>query len=733
MFALLIAASLQGPVLVVDRDDVAITASCVIRVPPGRVIADGNGDGVLHVLTDGITIAFEPGSILRGAPAEAPLDGLEGIGIRVEGVRGVTLRGVQAQGFRCAVLARDAEEFTLEDAVFERNFAQRLKSTPEAEDGGDWLWPHENDAQQWRTQYGAAVALERCLRPQLRRIRVRAQQNGILLDRVQHARISDNDCSFLSGWGLALWRSSDNLISRNAFDFCIRGYSHGVYNRGQDSAGILMFEQCSRNHFLENSATHGGDGFFGFAGKEALGEKAPERPDFEHREAGCNANWFVGNDFSFAAAHGLELTFSFHNRIFDNLMEGNAICGMWLGFCQQTLIARNRIESNGDAGYGLERGGINVDQSRGNAIVQNRFLRNACGVHLWRQPGAFADRPWGKANRLDGTGNVIALNEFTGDAVAVQLRGEIQADMFLNQFASVPEETRVEETARVRDAVGPLPVLPAPRREPIGDTRPVGARKHLRGRDKILMGEWGPWDHSAPLVQRLPGGGGAHEYWVLPPALRPTAVVREGAVRAEWIEAPGGRRLRIEAEAEGWTTYRVELRGDGLDRALTGSLLRTSWEVACFATEFDPREDAARWQRAAASALAAASFRLPALRLAYGGGGPGDLAEVRSAVGDAQAALPGRERFGTVARTRVRLPEGRWRIRTTSDDGVRVRTSTQSAPVIENWTWHGPTEDVGEFGVDAAAANDAAGVEIYVEHFELDGWAVLELVLEPAS
>ena len=56
-----------------------------------------------------------------------------------------------------------------------------------------------------------------------------------------------------------------NVIARNACDYCIRGYSHGVYNRGQDSAGILMFEQCSRNVIADNSVTHGGDGIFGFA------------------------------------------------------------------------------------------------------------------------------------------------------------------------------------------------------------------------------------------------------------------------------------------------------------------------------------------------------------------------------------------------------------------------------------------------------------------------------------
>ena len=39
----------------------------------------------------------------------------------------------------------------------------------------------------------------------------------------------------------------------NRFDWCVRGYSHGVYNRGQDSAAILIYEQSCRNTIAYNS------------------------------------------------------------------------------------------------------------------------------------------------------------------------------------------------------------------------------------------------------------------------------------------------------------------------------------------------------------------------------------------------------------------------------------------------------------------------------------------------
>jgi hypothetical protein len=59
-----------------------------------------------------------------------------------------------------------------------------------------------------------------------------------------------------------------------------------------------------------------------------------------------------------------------------------------------------------------------------------------------------------------------------------------------------------------------------------------------------------------------------------------------------------------------------------------------------------------------------------------------------------------------------------------SDDGIRV--SVDGKPVIENWTWHGPTHDSGT--LDFAADKT---VEIVAEHFQIDGYAVLLFSLSP--
>ena len=514
------------PVIIeVTQDNTRISESCRVRIPPTAVIADTDGDGVIHIASDRIVVEFEEGSVLRGAEVNDNWDTLTGFGIRLDGHKDVTLRNAAIAGFKVGLYATRADGLTLEGLNIRDCYRQRLRSTPEKEHNADWMFPHKNDQREWMTQHGGAVVVERSSGVTIRDVTVRTTQNGIILDRVSNAKVYDNDCSFLSGWGLAMWRSSDNVISRNAFDFCVRGHSEGVYNRGQDSAGILCFEQCSRNTFIENSATHGGDGFFGFAGREALGEVPPDPQDtfnrpFDPASAGCNDNIIVGNDFSYAPAHGLEMTFSAGNIIADNRFVENAICGIWGGYSRATFIERNHFEGNGGMAYGLERGGINIEHGSDNRIIANTFINNLCGVHIWwDDDGALLQKPLVKANDKGASDNFILHNVFEVNAdhpfkgprhkdtpiIVLQLRdkgggGNLKNNLYAGNTVRI-REPRAKELS-VDPGCEPLTEgrvrldFPGTRAEPLGDKRPVGARAHLRGRDKIIMTEWGPWDHT---------------------------------------------------------------------------------------------------------------------------------------------------------------------------------------------------------------------------------------------
>jgi parallel beta-helix repeat protein len=693
------------PSLRVTDDDTVIRKSCRIVIPPGTVIDDAGNDGAIRIVGRDLTVVFDEGSLLRGAGPDDEPDRFTGIGILAEDAEGLTLRGLRVEGYRVGLEVRRSARMVIEDSVFENLFRQRLRSTPDAEDGADWLRPHHNDSGEWKRNYGAAVVLESCRQAALLRLRVRRSQNGIILDRVSDSRVYDNDASFLSGWGLALWRSCGNVITRNAFDFCIRGYSHGVYNRGQDSAGILLFEQSSGNVIAENSATHGGDGIFGFAGSEALEQQA---------RAGCNDNLLLENDFSYAAAHGIELTFSFGNVFRGNRLVGNAICGVWGGYSQETLVCDNLFESNGDRGYGLERGGVNIEHGYANRIIHNTFRHNRCGVHLWWDPDeGLMSKPWARANHKGCLRNVVVANSFEGDTVAIHLRAAKETLIGGNVFEAVGKEIEIDaESSRLR-AEGPeLPS--APSIEVLGKTRPVGARQELAGRENIVMTPWGPWDHHSPLARPIDLRGGEHVYEIHG-LEAPLSVSGATGVEADLDQDASPPRLAVRASKAGVYPYELEIRSPGGALGVSGTLLSATWKVTLFPYTGDPREDADAWRRQSRSEKAA-TVELDHLDLPFAGAGPSDL---KLELGGDR--LP-RDHFGTIARTSIALGAGTWRVRTLSDDGVRV--TVDGNRIIDNWTWHGPTRDEGRFTLDAPRS-----VAIVVEHFELDGYAVLSLEL----
>ncbi len=719
------------PEVVVANDDARITSSCIVRIAQDAVIADANGDGVIHIEADGITVEFAAGSDLRGAPAGSPGDGLKGIGILLHGHKDVVIKGPRVSGYKVGILASECPGLWIDDADLSGNFRQKLRSTPEAEDNGDWMYPHHNDNGEWIEKYGAALLVKDASRVSIRGVKVRNGQNGIMLDRVVDSRVFDNDCSYLSGWGVAMWRSSRNLICRNALDFCIRGYSHKVYNRGQDSAGLLMFEQCSQNLIAENSITHGGDGIFGFAGREAIGEAQPPIPDFNYSRRGCNDNLIVGNDLSYAAAHGLEMTFSHGNQVANNRIVGNGICGIWGGYSQGMLIAENEIRDNGDMAYGMERGGVNIEHGSHNLIVGNTFAGNPCGVHLWWDDDKEMMTKPGVQSAVEH--NVIADNTFKGDKLALHLRaggGRVDGTVFArNRLDGVGTEVEAGEgIVVVREGDSPMYIVPPFKL--VGETKPVGARSAMEGRQFIIMNEWGPWDHQSPLVRAVTTTGSTHRYELL--RMPPEAKMRldqVGGMGPQALDVQsgrsdiGGQLITVAAKQPGVYGYTLHVNGPKFAFEFTSSVVRTTWDVTAFgwkgsANPPSPPADLEAW-RALAKGEDVVKTQVDDLSFKFGNGGPRTVKRVPVfAASNLEGSF-----YGLVATTTVPLTPGKWKIVVLSDDGVRVDADGKT--VIENWTHHGPATDSAVLEIA-----EAKNVPLKVEYFQIAGFAVLELRIE---
>lgn len=419
------------------------------------------------------------GTELRGDRQQSP-DTYTGVAVLIRNSRNVTIRNLKARGYKIALIARNTGGLVLENCDFSYNYRQQLGSTPEKEDMSDWMSYHQNEKDEW-LRYGAAMYLKDCRNFTVRNCRVTGGQNALMLMRSDKGKIYNNDFSFNSGIGIGLYRSSGNEISFNRLNFNVRGYSHGVYHRGQDSAGILVYEQSSFNIFYKNSATHSGDGFFLWAGQTTM----------DSGEGGCNYNEILSNDFSYAPTNGVEVTFSrvrvANNRLFD--------CdhGVWGGYSYASKFTGNHFRNN--------RIGIAIEHGQYNEITDNIFIGDREAVKLWSRKTQPSD--WGYAKYRDtrSVGYAITGNSFNSNPVVFSLKGTDSLQIANNRYEGYGAIWQLDSTVtnldstdvELLDTTLVLPVVPNP-------VDPFKGNGKLAGKHNIMITEWGPYDFRYPFI-----------------------------------------------------------------------------------------------------------------------------------------------------------------------------------------------------------------------------------------
>jgi len=148
-------------------------------------------------------------------------------------------------------------------------------------------------------------------------------------------------------------------------------------------------------------------------------------------------------------------------------------------------------------------------------------------------------------------------------------------------------------------------------------------------------------------------------------------------------------------------------------------LTPAAWEVTWFASKVDPRADHSGWQ-ALASSADAVTLKTRTLNFRYGNRGPRHL----GLSDDLSTHGPDADHFGMLARGRIRLPAGTWRLHARGDDGVRV--SVNARVLIDSWHANAPAAGAGEY-----SQPETGDVELLVEHFDSGSSAELEFRLEP--
>ncbi|HEX8316513.1 MAG TPA: right-handed parallel beta-helix repeat-containing protein, partial [Flavisolibacter sp.] len=254
---------------------------------------DSLSKGAIVIEGSNITVDFN-NAVLKGSSGKAKPDEFYGVAVIIKSGKNITIKNLTAKGYKVAILARNVDGLKIENCDFSYNYRQRLNSTQEKEAISDWMSYHRNEADEW-LRYGAAIYLHGCNNAVISSNKVTGGQNSLMMTECNLAVIYNNDFSFNSGIGIGFYRSSNNRVQHNRVNFNVRGYSHGVYSRGQDSAGLLVYEQSNSNLFYKNSATHSGDGFFLWAGQTTM----------DTGKGGCNDNQVMYNDFSYAPTNGV--------------------------------------------------------------------------------------------------------------------------------------------------------------------------------------------------------------------------------------------------------------------------------------------------------------------------------------------------------------------------------------------------------------------------------------------
>jgi parallel beta-helix repeat protein len=703
----------QGrPAATRPRAGLVITHS--MRISPGsyRLPAPGSSDSALITIRgDNLEVDFT-GVVLDGAPPGSEPDGGAGIAVLVDGGRNIVIHGARIRGYKVGILVRGTRGLKLNNNDLSHNWKPRLFSLVEHESLADWLSFHHNENGEW-LRFGAGIYLDRVSGGDVQGNTVRQGMNGLLVNRSDHLRIEGNDFSFNSGLGIGMYRSSDNTVAYNTVEYDVRGYSHGFYRRGQDSAGILMYEQSCRNVVAWNSVTHGGDGLFVWAGQTTM----------DSGQGGVNDNLFFGNDFSWAPTNGMEATFS-RNTFAANLIEGSDH-GLWGGYSFSSKVVGNRFVRN--------RVGIAIEHGQDNLIAANLFVGDTTAIYLWAD--AIEPSDWGYPKFRDTRGRDyrVANNLFHGNRVGIRSRNTMNLAVTGNHLLDVDSFTVLRDTAAFRaDANGPLaeqpyawPVLPTEYAQLSPDSigGPLAAPLSplaRRDRSTIVVDEWGPYDWRSPKLWPADSARAVPlRLAVLGPAGRWRVVSRRGLESLSPAAGRTGDTISVTpsaAAANDWELV-LEYRGAATvspsgQRRGAGAPVRFSygrfepraeWSVRFYtwsdSTSPQTRPEAFAELLRGTPLLARSEPRL-------------DYMWYRPTIW----GLP-QARFALEASATVSLAPGDWTLRTISDDAVRVWVD--GVLVIDDWTPH-------ESAVDSAPLSGGAH-QLRVQHYQADGWTELRL------
>jgi len=696
-------------------------ASPIVRLKKGMVIRSSvtisegtyfiNADTSLRaplIIIEGNNIVVDFASaILQGSTGTNKPNEYYGLAILIKpGSKNITLKNANIHGYKVAVIADSVEKLTITTSDLSYNYRQQLHSDLFREDVSDWMSYHHNENDEW-LRYGAAIYLKNCYKPVIKNNNITGGQCGLMMIRTNNAEIFDNNISFNSGIGIGMYRSSNNIVYHNRLDFNVRGFSFGKYNRGQDSAGFLVFEQCSHNTFAYNSAMYGGDGFFLWAGQHTM----------DTGDGGCNDNWLYGNDFSFAPTNGVEVTFS-KNKIQNNTIEG---CdnGIWGGYSYQTLIVDNRIKDN--------RTAIAIEHGLHNTIAVNTFSKNKTAIKLWSRAAQPDD--WGYAKYRDtrSAGYSIQFNQFLKDEIVYDLMGTDSVQLYSNKHQENKRLFKLGDRLGKMDTADLESGFKEYHIDPItffGKYNKLPASIYLRSREQMRITEWGPYDFRYPMLwlNNIDSAGIYHF-----DILGPEGTKKLKSISGFTILSSDAKKITARADS---TKQDRKILYEYTGKAFTDQLGKKQSANKPYSfgyTEFDPKATwLIFWYKWTADADPNKDYPkfLSSLKNPV-------LSSITSKVdytwwGSIGKNLPA-DSFATVAVSHINVPAGNYELSVTGDDLVKVFLDGKE--IINAWDLK--LVEYDEYTNHTRKVKLGGGHDIKIVHVENGGLATLMFYLKP--
>ncbi len=672
----------------------------------------------------------------------------KGVGIVVRGAN-ITLKNIRIKGYKVAILAEGVDSLVLENCDVSYNYRPKLHSIREREVFSDWLSYHNNEKDEW-LRYGAGIYLKNCSNAVVKNCRATGNQNALLMNRCNGATVFNNVFQFNSGLGIGLYRSSNNKLMHNKLDWNVRGYSHGFYQRGQDSAGILLYEQCSDNLVAFNSATHSGDGLFLWAGQSTM----------DTGKGGCNDNWIFGNDFSYAPTNGIEVTFS-RNRVQGNLMR-ECTYGIWGGYSYESVFSGNMIANC--------KNGLAIEHGQDNKIVQNLFILDSTGIQLWGRPAQPAD--WGYAQNRDVRSRNCTIDHNVFLQVHNPLKISASKDININginlfyQFQDLllthkPNEnlkfvrneiyapaTQVEAVWKLpaladqrdlnfnranktpEDPYSPLQIRYGDLKEP--DSLPGGMNAGLpegfpQGRKFIMVNEWGPYDFRRPIALLDTMAGDQMSVVLFGPPGNWSLKSMQGikSIDARSGSLPATITIRRNAIEE-FVSLDFEYIGK---RDIVDAFGQTTLAGQPYTFDFQHFDQKIKWNTRFYNLPSSADSCWKNLAVFKRVIREKPLAEKKEspleyAWWGAPAPDVNEDHFVSVSETELIVKPGEYIIELCADDGMRLFIDDQL--VLEHW-------NVQEAGTKELKVTLKPRNRLRVEHFDAGGFATLDFKLRPVK